>query len=151
NNLSAILDKAAAYAQAKKVEPMVLLHSRLFPDMFAFTRQVQLACDFTKNTVARLVGQEPPKFDDVETTIEQLKARIARTIEFVQGFKPTQFEGAETREISIKLRDSTQTFTGQVYLAHFALPNFFFHATTAYNILRHCGVDLGKRDFIGNS
>jgi len=150
-NLSAILDKAAAHAQAKKIDPSVLLQMRLYPDMFALTRQVQLACDFTKNTVARLAGQEPPKFEDSETTIDQLKARITRTVEFVQGFKAALFEGADTREISIKIRDQTQTYTGQIYLAHFALPNFFFHATTAYDILRHAGVELGKRDFVGNS
>jgi len=148
-NLSAILDKAAAHAQAKKIDPAVLLNSRLYPDMFTLTRQVQLAGDFAKGTAARLAGLEPPKYDDTETTIDQLKARIARTLEFVQGLNPGQFEGAEAREISIKIRDTTQKYSGLVYLAHVALPNFFFHSTTAYDILRHNGVELGKRDFIG--
>jgi hypothetical protein len=150
-NLSAILDKAAAHAQAKKIEPSVLLNARLFPDMFAFTRQIQLASDFAKGAVARLAGLEPPKYEDTETTIEQLKARIARTIEFVQGIKPGQLEGAESREISLKLRDTVQKHSGIVYLTHIALPNFYFHATTAYDILRHNGVELGKRDFVGAS
>jgi uncharacterized protein len=150
-NLAAILDKAAAHAQAKKVDPSVLLNARLYPDMFALTRQVQLAGDFAKGTAARLAGLEPPKYEDTETTIDQLKARLARTIEFVQGISPSQFEGAETREITLKIRDTVQKYAGLVYLAHVALPNFFFHATTAYDILRHNGVELGKRDFIGSN
>jgi uncharacterized protein len=149
-NLAAVLDKAAAHAQAKKIDQTVLLNARLFPDMFPFTRQVQLACDFAKNTVARLAGQEPPKFEDTETSIEQLQARIARTLEFVRGFDAAALDGAETREISIKVRDTVQKYVGLPYLAHAALPNFFFHATTAYDILRHNGVELGKRDFIGS-
>jgi hypothetical protein len=148
-NLSAILDKAAAHAQAKKIDPAVLLSARLYPDMFAFTRQIQLAGDFAKGTAARLAGLEPPKYEDTETTFDQLKARIARTIEFVQAINPGQFEGSETREISLKIRDTVQKYSGLVYLAHVALPNFFFHSTTAYDILRHNGVELGKRDFIG--
>ena len=150
-NLSAILDKAAAHAQAKKIDPSVLLNARLFPDMFAFTRQIQLASDFAKGAVARLAGLEPPKYEDTETTIDQLKARIARTIEFVQGIKPGQLEGAESREISLKVRDTVQKHSGMVYLTLIALPNFYFHATTAYDILRHNGVELGKRDFVGAS
>jgi uncharacterized protein len=150
-NLSTILDKAAAHAQAKKIDPGVLLHARLFPDMFPCVRQFQLATDFAKGAVARLAGLEPPKYDDVENSTDQLKARIARTIEFIQGVKPAQLEGAEAREISLKIRDTVQKHAGLVYLAHIALPNFYFHATTAYDILRHNGVDLGKRDFIGAS
>ncbi len=148
-NLSAVLDKAAAHAEAKKIDPAVLLASRLYPDMFPLTKQVQLACDFAKGTVARLAGQEPPKYDDNETTIAALKARIAKTVDYVQGFKAAQFAGAEEREVQMKIRDQTLTFKGLPYLAHMALPNFFFHATTAYDILRHNGVELGKRDFIG--
>jgi uncharacterized protein len=148
-NLSAILDKAAAHAEAKKIDPAVLLASRLYPDMFPLTKQVQVACDFAKGTVARLAGQEPPKYDDNETTIETLKARIAKTVDYVQGFQAAQFAGAEEREVQMKIRDQTLTFKGLSYLAHMALPNFFFHATTAYDILRHNGVELGKRDFIG--
>jgi hypothetical protein len=148
-NLSAILDKAAAHAEAKKIDPAVLLASRLYPDMFTLTKQVQVACDFAKGTVARLAGQEPPKYDDNETTIEALKARIAKTVDYLQGFQAAQFAGAEEREVQMKIRDQTLTFKGLSYLAHMALPNFFFHATTAYDILRHNGVELGKRDFIG--
>jgi hypothetical protein len=150
-NLATILDKANAHAQAKKIDPSVLLGARLFPDMFALMRQVQLASDFAKGSVARLAGQEPPKYEDNETTIEQLQARINRTIEYIRGFDPKAFEGAETREISLKIRDTVQKYAGLVYLSHIALPNFFFHATTAYDILRHNGVELGKRDFIGSA
>jgi hypothetical protein len=148
-NLSAILDKAAAHAEAKKIDPAVLLASRLYPDMFPLTKQVQAACDFAKGTVARLAGEEPPKYDDNETTIEALKARIARTVDYVQGFQAARFAGAEERDVQMKIRDQTLSFKGLPYLAHMALPNFFFHATTAYDILRHNGVELGKRDFIG--
>jgi hypothetical protein len=148
-NLSAILDKAAAHAEAKKIDPAVLLAARLYPDMFPLTKQVQVACDFAKGTVARLAGEEPPKYDDNETTIEALKARIARTVDYVQGFQAARFAGAEERDVQMKIRDQTLSFKGLPYLAHMALPNFFFHATTAYDILRHNGVELGKRDFIG--
>jgi uncharacterized protein len=149
-NLSAILDKAAAHAEAKKIDPSVLLAARLYPDMFPLTKQVQVACDFAKGTVARLAGEEPPKYDDNETTIEALKARIARTVDYVQGFQAARFAGAEERDVQMKIRDQTLSFKGLPYLAHMALPNFFFHATTAYDILRHNGVELGKRDFIGS-
>lgn len=148
-NLSTILDKAAAHAEAKKIDPAVLLAARLFPDMFNLTRQVQIACDFAKGSVSRLAGEEPPKYEDNETTIAQLKERIERTIAFVQGFAESRFAGAEAREITLKIRDQTHVYKGLPYLAHLALPNFFFHATTAYDILRHNGVELGKRDFIG--
>ena len=148
-NLSSILDKTAAHADAKKFDPAVLLTARLYPDMFALTKQIQVACDFAKGSVARLAGQEPPKYDDNETTIAELKARIARTIDFIEGFAESQFAGAEAREVSLKIRDKILTYKGLPYLAHVALPNFFFHATTAYDILRHNGVELGKRDFIG--
>jgi hypothetical protein len=148
-NLFAILDKAAAHAEAKKIDPAVLLAARLYPDMFSLTKQVQVACDFAKGTVARLAGEEPPKYDDNETTIEALKARIARTVDYVQGFQAARFAGAEERDVPMKIRDQTLSFKGLPYLAHMALPNFFFHATTAYDILRHNGVELGKRDFIG--
>ena len=150
-NLAAILDKAAAHAQAKKIDPAVLLGLRLYPDMFALSRQIQLASDFAKGAVARLAGQEPPKYEDTETTIEQLQARIARTVDYVRSIDQRAFEGAETREISLKVRDTVQKHAGLAYLAHIALPNFFFHATTAYDILRHNGVELGKRDFIGSA
>jgi len=148
-NLAAILDKAGAYAEARKIDPAVLLTARLYPDMFALTKQIQLACDFAKGSVARLAGQEPPKYDDNETTIAELRTRIARTIDFIQAVTAAQFDGAEAREVVLKIRDQTFTYKGLPYLAHVALPNFFFHATTAYDILRHNGVELGKRDFIG--
>lgn len=148
-NLAAILDKAAAYAEQKKIDPAVLLNARLFPDMFALTKQVQLACDFAKGAVARLAGEEPPKYDDNETTVAELKARIARTIGYIQGFSPHRFDGADTREVELKIRGETLRYPGLTYLLHVALPNFYFHVTTAYDILRHNGVELGKRDFIG--
>lgn len=148
-NLAAILDKAAAHAETRKFDPAVLLTARLYPDMFSLTKQIQIACDFAKGSVARLAGQEPPKYDDNETTIAELKDRIGRTISFIEGFTEAQFAGAETREVVLKIRDQTLTYKGLPYLAHVALPNFFFHTTTAYDILRHNGVELGKRDFIG--
>jgi hypothetical protein len=148
-NLSAILDKAAGHAQARKIDPAALLAARLYPDMFTFTRQVQLASDFARGSSARLAGQEPPKYEDTETSFAELVARIARTVEFLSGLPAAAFDGAEEREISLKVRDTVQKYQGLSYLAHVALPNFFFHATTAYDILRHNGVELGKRDFIG--
>jgi len=146
--MSASLDKAQAYAVAKKFEPSVLLQSRLYPDMFPLSRQVQIACDFAKNTMARLAGAEPMKIEDTETTVEQLKARIARTIGMVKEFKPSQIDGSEERDISIPLGSQTRQFKGETYLIGFALPNFFFHVTTAYAILRHNGLELGKGDFM---
>lgn len=149
SNLSAILDKAAAHAEARKIDPAVLLASRLYPDMFPLVRQVQLSSDFAKGTMARLAGQEPPKYEDNETTFADLIARIAKTVAFVQGIKPEQLAGAEERDVTVKMRDQSLTFKGLPYLLTMALPNFFFHVTTAYNILRENGVELGKRDFIG--
>lgn len=148
-NLSAILDKGAAFAEAKKVDPTVLLGYRLAPDMFSLTSQVQNAADHAKRACARLAGVEAPVYDDKETSLAELKARIDKTIAFINTLKPAQFEGAETREIKVKSGGVDRTFTGQVYFLHNALPNFFFHTTTAYAILRHCGVEIGKRDFIG--
>jgi hypothetical protein len=149
NALSAVLDKADAYCAAKKVEPSVLLNTRLYPDMLPLTRQVQLTCDFAKNCVGRLSG-EPPKFPDEEKTIEELKARIAKTLDFVNSVKPQQIDGTEEKDITFPLGpENKMTMKGEAYLVTFALPNFYFHATTAYDILRHCGVELGKRDFLG--
>ena len=148
-NLSAILDKAAAFAAAKKVDPSVLLGYRLAPDMFNLTRQVQLVSDHAKRASARLAGVEAPVYEDTETSISELKARIDKTLAYIKTFKPAQIDGSETREITLKFGTSSQTFQGQPYLLHNALPNFFFHAATAYAILRHCGVDVGKKDFIG--
>jgi hypothetical protein len=148
--MSACLDKGAAHAAAKKFDPAVLLQSRLFPDMLPLVRQVQIASDFAKNTVSRLAGVVPPKYDDVETTIDQLKARIVKTLDHVKEFTPGQIDGSEERDITIPLGDQTRSFKGENYLVGFALPNFFFHATTTYAILRHNGVELGKRDYIGS-
>lgn len=148
-NLSAILDKGAAFAEAKKVDPAVLLNYRLAPDMFNLTRQVQAATDHARRGPARLAGVEAPAYEDNETTFAQLKARIGKTVAYLETLKPAQFEGAETREVTIKFGGADRTFTGQVYFLHHALPNFFFHTTSAYAILRHCGVEVGKRDFIG--
>src|SRR5215468_1058354 len=129
--LAAVLDKAAAHAAQRKIEPSVLLNTRLFPDMFPLVRQVQLAADFAKGTGARLAGIEVPKYADEETNLEQLKARIAKTADFLKTLKPAQVDGSETREVTIPVGGAqTRTFKGQPYLLHFALPNFFFHVTT---------------------
>lgn len=149
NSLSAILGRAEAYAAERKIDPTVLLNSRLAPDMFALTRQVQIAADHAKGCCARLAGVDVPKYADEETTFADLRARIARTIDFVQGFKPGDIDGSEERDIAITAGSRELRFKGQQYLASFALPNFYFHVTTAYNILRHCGVPIGKRDFLG--
>jgi hypothetical protein len=148
-NLEGVLDKGAAYATARKIDPTVLVNARLFPDMFPLAAQVRIAGDFAKGAVARLTGNEPPKYDDTETTFDDLKARIAKTIAYVETFRPEQFEGAESRQVTMKMRGEDKHFDGVTYLANIVLPNFYFHATTAYDILRHNGVELGKRDFIG--
>jgi hypothetical protein len=149
-NLAAILDKAQAYAEMRKIDPLVLTSARLYPDMFALARQVQIACDTAKGAVARLAGVEVPKHEDSEKTFAELKARIAKTLDFIAGVKPAQVDGSEEREIVLKLQGNDVKFKGLQYLLGFAWPNFYFHATTAYDILRHNGVELGKRDFIGN-
>jgi len=149
-SLSATLDKAAAFAEAKKVDPAVLLNTRLAPDMFPLVRQVRAATDHALNAGGRLAGVELPKFANDETTIPQLKDRIAKTIDFLKGLKPAQIDGSEGRDITIPIGGEPMTFKGQPYLVHFALPNLYFHATTAYAILRHCGVEIGKRDFVGS-
>ena len=148
-NLSAILDKGAAFAAAKKIEPSVLLGYRLAPDMLSLTRQVQIASDHAKRGTARLAGIEPPAYEDNETSFAELKARIDKTVAFINTVKPPQIDGSETREITLKLGGNPRTLSGQTYLLHNALPNFFFHVTTAYAILRHCGVEIGKSDFLG--
>lgn len=149
NALSAILDKAQAYAEAKRVDPTVLLNARLFPDMFAFTRQVQVACDQAKNGAARLDGIDPPSYEDNEKTIAELKARIAKTIAFVKTLDARKIDESADREIVFPLGPNKGHMKGADYLHHFVLPNFYFHLVTAYDILRHCGVEIGKRDFIG--
>lgn len=148
-NLAAILDKGAAFAAAKKIDPSVLLAYRLAPDMLNLTRQVQIAADHAKRAVARLAGIEAPVYEDNEASFAELKARIDKTSAFINTLKPGQIDGSEDRKIEVKVGGNDKTFTGQTYLLHNALPNFFFHTTTAYAILRHCGVDIGKKDFIG--
>ncbi len=150
NNLSAILDKALAHCEAKKVDPAALTTYRLYPDMYPMTRQVQIACDTAKGAVARLAGVEIPKHEDTEKTFQELKARIAKTIEVIKSVKPAQIDGAEEKEIVLRLGERDVTFKGMQYLLGFAYPNLYFHITTAYNILRHNGVEIGKRDFMGN-
>jgi len=149
-NLSAILDKAQAHAEARKIDPAVLTNFRLYPDMLPMKRQVQIACDSAKGAVARLAGVEPPKHDDVEENFAELKARIAKTLEFIQTFKPAQIDGSEEKDIHLKLGQREIAFKGMQYLLGHALPNFYFHVTTAYDILRHNGVELGKRDYLAN-
>jgi len=149
-NLSALLDKAQAHCDAKKIDPLVLTGARLYPDMFAFARQVQVACDTAKGALARLAGVEIPKHEDTEKTFEELKARIAKTVAFIETFKPAQIDGTEDKDYVIKLGPREVQWKGMQYLLGFALPNFYFHAATAYDILRHNGVELAKRDFIGN-
>ena len=149
-NLSAILDKAQAHCDAKKIDPLVLTSARLYPDMFALARQVQVACDTAKGAMARLAGVEIPKYEDSEKTFEELKARIAKTVAFIETFKPAQIDGTDDKDLVIKLGTREMQWKGMQYLLGFALPNFYFHAATAYAILRHNGVELVKRDFIGN-
>jgi hypothetical protein len=148
-NLSAFLDKAEAFAAAKKVDGAVLLNSRLAPDMFPLTRQVQIAADMTKGAAARLSGTEIPKYEDNETTIAELKARIAKTLTFVNSVEAAKYAGSEDRDITLPARTGDRHFKGLNYLRDFVLPNVYFHVTAAYAILRHNGVELGKNDFIG--
>ena len=148
-SLKAILEKGLAHAEARKFDPTVLAASRLYPDMLPLTRQVQIASDAAKGAAARLAGIEPPKFEDVETTIPELIARVDKTIDYLQSFKPAQIDGSEDRTITIQTPRQTFTFPGATFLRHWALPNFFFHVTTAYNLLRHNGVEIGKSDFLG--
>lgn len=149
SNLKAILDKGSTYTQTKKIDQAALLNARLYPDMFPLTRQVQIASDFAKGSSARLAGLEVPKFEDNETSFQQLQARIDRTLDFISSIKAAQIDGSEERVITIPIRGEQVSFKGIDYLLHQALPNFYFHLTTAYAILRHNGVEVGKRDFIG--
>jgi hypothetical protein len=149
NNLSAILAKAKAHAEAKKIDEQVLTSARLFPDMFALARQVQIACDTAKGAVARLAGVEIPKHEDTEKTFDELRERIAKTLAFIATVKAAQIDGSEDKEIVLKLQGKDVPTRGLTYLLGRAWPNFYFHTATAYNILRHNGVELGKGDFIG--
>jgi uncharacterized protein len=144
-----VMEKGVANARARNFDVSVLVNSRLAPDMLPLVRQIQLASDFAKNSMARLAGVDPPKFDDVETTMDELFARVKKTLEYLDTVSTAALEGSENRDISIKLRDRTLEFKGLEFLQVWALPNFFFHHVTAYNLLRHNGVDIGKRDFLG--
>jgi hypothetical protein len=149
-NLSDILDKAQAYVDAKKLDPAALTAYRLFPDMLPMRSQVQIACDTAKGAVARLAGVEIPVHEDNEKTLADLKARIAKTIAFIQTVTPAEIDGTEDKEIVIKRGDKEMRYKGIQFLLGQALPNFYFHVTTAYNILRHNGIEIGKRDYLGN-
>jgi hypothetical protein len=149
-NLSSILDKAAAHADAKKFDPAALAQARLFPDMFPLTRQVQITCDTAKGAAGRLAGIDIPKHEDTETTLDELKQRIAKTLDFVKSVKAEQMKGAESKTIELKFPNRTITFTGLSYLVDFVLPNFFFHESIAYALLRSSGVEVGKMDFLGS-
>jgi hypothetical protein len=148
-NLSTFLDKAEAFATAKKIDAAVLLNSRLAPDMLPLTRQVQIASDMVKGAAARLSGTEVPKFEDNESTIAELKARIAKTLAFVNGVDAAKFGGSEDRDVTLQTRTGDRHFKGLNYLRDYVLPNVYFHTTVTYAILRHNGVELGKNDFIG--
>jgi hypothetical protein len=149
-NLSNILDKAQAYVDAKKLDPATLPTYRLYPDMLPMTTQIQIACDAAKGVVARLAGVEIPAYEDTEKTLSDLKARVAKTVAFIQTVPPEQIDGTEDKEIVIKRGDKETRYKGMQFLLGHALPNFYFHVTTAYNILRHNGVEIGKRDYLGN-
>ncbi len=149
NNLTAILDKGATHAEAKKIDPSVLVNARLYPDMLPLARQVQIASDGAKGAAARLAGLEPPKYEDTETTFSDLKGRIQKTTAYLNTFKPEQIEGSEERAVILQIRGQPVTFQGLPYLLNHAVPNFYFHVTTAYDILRHSGVEIGKADFLG--
>ena len=149
-NLRSILEKAVAYVEAKKIDPSVLINARLYPDMFPLSRQVQIATDVAKGAASRLAGLEPPKYEDNESTLPELLARLDKTIALLESFKPEQIEGSDDKTISLPMHDRTVTFKGLPYLFDFVLPNVYFHVTTAYAILRHNGVEIGKKDFLGN-
>jgi hypothetical protein len=148
-NLAAILDKAQAHVEARKLDPLALTAFRLYPDMFPLSRQVQIACDAAKGACARLAGVENPAFPDTEQTFPELKARIAKTTDFIGSLKPAQIDGSDDKDITLKIGGKDTTFKGMQYLCGHALPTFYFHVVTAYDILRHNGVEIGKRDYIG--
>jgi len=149
-NLSAILDKAAAHAEAKKINETVFITARLAPDMLALSNQIQIASDSAKGCAARLAGIEVPSYADTETTFPELKARIEKTVAFLKSIKPEQIDGSEERNINIKQRTRELNLPGQSFLLHYAMPNFYFHVTTTYDILRHNGVEVGKTDYLGS-
>jgi len=148
-SLDAIVSKAETWAAEQNIEADALLNFRLYPNMLTFIHQVRIATDVGKGAVARLSGSDIPKWEDNEKTFADVHGRIRKTLDFFAGFKPEQFEGAAEREVTLKIRDQTLEFTGRDYLLSFVIPNFYFHLSTAYNILRHNGLDIGKRDFLG--
>lgn len=150
SNLVNILEKGAIYVEEKKIEETVLLGARLYPDMFPLTKQIQIASDVARRGVARLAGSEAPKIEDNESSFPELIGRLKETITYLKSFTLEQIEGTETKSISLPVKEETLTFDGQSYLLYFVLPNVYFHVTTAYDILRHCGVELGKRDYLGS-
>jgi hypothetical protein len=152
NSLTGILNKAEAHCKAKNVNPEVLLGARLYPDMLPFSKQIQLVSDFAAKGCARLTHSEVPTTPDTEKTFEELRQRLAKTTEYVKAFKPAQFEGGDTKDVTFPAGpDKSMTVKGQAFLNNFAFPNFYFHAATAHGILRHNGVEIGKRDFLGVS
>jgi hypothetical protein len=144
-----VMEKGVANAKARSFDTNVLANARLAPDMLPFTKQIQLTSDFAKNSMARLAGIEAPRYEDNETTMDELVARVKKTLDYIDTVSPSALEGSETRDIKIPLRDRTVEFKGLAFLQFWAIPNFFFHHVTAYNLLRHNGVDIGKRDFLG--
>jgi hypothetical protein len=148
-SLSAIVDKAIAHATAHKIDPVVLVSARLYPDMLPFARQTQIACDHAKFVAGRLSGGDAPRFEDNEATLEDIKARIAKTLDYIRTVSAAAIDGGFDREITVPLGGRTMKMKGADYVNHFALPNFYFHCTTAYDILRHNGIEIGKRDFLG--
>jgi hypothetical protein len=148
-SLSGILTKAEAHCKAKNIQPEVLLGARLYPDMLPLSKQIQIASDFAAKTCARLTGSEVPSTPDTEKTFDELKQRLARTADYVRAFKPAQFDGADSRDVTFPVGPTSMTLKGQQFLNAFAFPNFYFHAATAHGILRHNGVEIGKRDFLG--
>ncbi len=149
NNLVAWLDKAEAHAADRKFDPQVYMSARLAPDMLPLPKQIQIACDGAKFCIARLAGVEGPKFDDNETTLEELRQRVRKTVDYVLSVPAAQIDGSDAKDIAVPRRDGSMVMKGEAYLEHFALPNFYFHATTTYALLRHYGVPLGKMDFLG--
>lgn len=149
NNLVAIIEKAAAHCEENKIDPAALINYRLYPDMFTFAKQIQIATDAARNGTGYLAGETPPKFENVDQSFAELIERVNKTIEYVNGFTPEQIDGTEEKEVKLTRGETTLTFKGQDYLLNRVLPNFYFHITTAYDILRHNGVALGKKDYLG--
>jgi len=151
NNLAAILEKAATQAEARKIDPAVLVSYRLYPDMLPLARQIQIATDGAKGGVARLAGTEAPKFEDNEAGIPELIGRLRKTVAYLETIKPDQIDGSEDKTVTWKTQTTTRTMQGMPYLLSHVTPNVYFHVTTAYDILRHCGIEIGKQDFLGKT